>query len=303
MKVRLWQPASLRFMLKTTEGSSFLAFSEESDEAVVFNFKPGRQGVGTLTHAFTPDLDRPRPRTVRERLRLGQVARDLLSVNKVHIVGIPPVRWAEPKRWPWQKSRRTEIMLPGTMHLDGSNIVDFALAKRRGEHPEVRAVEERRSEAQAIVEEIREEFGMLSTDIVYRIDNSALFDTSVPHTEQFHASLMLFDDLPDDAPISAVEAQAAEVEVAYSVARANAERLGLKHLPETVRDDARRASKAAHLAANATTDGERTASLTQAARILESLAIYYLPTIRPDGLALDAPTEDLPQHGDQNEAE
>ena len=42
----------------------------------------------------------------------------------------------------------------------------------------------------------------------------------------------------------------------------------------------RRAGKAAHLAAGAATEGERQASLAQVKRILDSLALYYLPTIR-----------------------
>lgn len=299
MKFRLWQPVSLRFMLKNTLGATFLAHTDDSDEGVVFNFQRQRGGTGTLTYAHTTDLDRPRQlERVNEKTRLGVMARDLLAAKTVHILGAPPVRWGESSPWPWRRNRRTEILLPGTMHLDGDNLVEFARAKRRGEHPEVRAVEERRTEAEAAVEEIREEFGLLSTDVVYRIDNSALFDTSVPATEQFHAALIIFADLRSDAPIAEVEAQAAEVEVAYSLARANAERLGLSHLPETVRDDARRASKAAHLAANATTEGERVASLTQAARILESLAIYYLPTLSRETLAIEAPTKEQPPHGD-----
>ena len=72
--------------------------------------------------------------------------------------------------------------------------------------------------------------------------------------------------------------RAAEVQLAFDAARANAERLGLNHLPLTARDDAGRAAKAVRLARRASTDGEREAAMAQAHKLLESLALYYLPT-------------------------
>ncbi|WP_040282984.1 hypothetical protein [Tessaracoccus massiliensis] len=77
------------------------------------------------------------------------------------------------------------------------------------------------------------------------------------------------------------------MELTFNVAQANAERLGLEHLPEGARSDARRAGKAARLAAGATTPGERQASLAQVKRILDSLALYYLPTL-VERLAIEA---------------
>ena len=65
----------------------------------------------------------------------------------------------------------------------------------------------------------------------------------------------------------------------FDAARANADTLGLDHLPVTARDDARRAAGAARLAAGAATEAERAAANAQVVRILGSLALYYLPDV------------------------
>jgi len=116
--------------------------------------------------------------------------------------------------------------------------------------------------------------------MAYRIECSALFDPKVPATAVFEEALVAFEDVTDLTPTDEFDALATEVELAFNVAQANAERIGLSHLPEDKRADARRAGKAAHLAAGAATEGERQASLAQVKRILDSLALYYLPTIR-----------------------
>lgn len=185
---------------------------------------------------------------------------------------------------------RTEIVTPGTLQLEGPDLIDHARARLSGQSPGSPA--QRLVQARAGVDDIREEFGQLTTDIVYRIDHPALFDTAVPATEQFHTALMKFDDAAGSTlSVGEVEDLAAEVEVAYSLARDHAETVGHRHLPESVRDGARRAGNAARLARGAATEGERTAALTQVQRILESLALYYLPTIDSQTLAIEPPSQ------------
>lgn len=183
---------------------------------------------------------------------------------------------------------RTEIITPGSLHLEGPDLIDHARARLAGESPGSPA--QRLAAARTTVDEIREEFGQLTTDIVYRIDYPALFDPAVPATGQFHTALMRFDDA-GGLSVAEVEDLAAEVEVAYSLARDHAETVGHRHLPEAARDGARRAGNAARLARGAATEGERTAALTQVQRILESLALYYLPTIDDQTLAIGPPAE------------
>ena len=180
----------------------------------------------------------------------------------------------------------TQILTPGRLQLDGPDLVEHSRARLAGQSPG--SPSERLAEARESVDEIREEFGLLSTDIVYRIDYPALFDTAVPATEQFHAALIRFDNATG-LPVGKVEDLAAEVEVAYAVARDNAETVGHRHLPEAARDDARRAADAARLAQGAGTEGERVAAMTQVQRILDSLALYYLPTIDAATLAIEPP--------------
>lgn len=197
----------------------------------------------------------------------------------------------------WMLLRRlepTRIVAAGDLHLDGGNVVEYAQQRQRGHRPEMVRLEERTSRVMARVADIKAEFGQLVTDIVYRIDNSALFDSAVPATERFQAALMAWDDASDSS-IEERDALAAEIEIAYSVARANAESLGLHHLPATARPDARRAAKAARLAASSSSAGEREASLYQVARILDALALYYLPTVTSEPLPLDPPPP--PDHG------
>lgn len=182
------------------------------------------------------------------------------------------------------------ILAPGDLQLDRTNVVEYAQGRLAGERPELRSLEERRASITARVDQIKEEFGRLGTDVVYRIENSALFDSSDPITERFQTALITWDTNTDET-ISTLEELAGDVEVSFAVAQDHAETVGMNHLPETARDAARRATNAARLAERASTEGERTASLRQVARILDSLALYYLPTISPETLAIEAPKE------------
>lgn len=138
------------------------------------------------------------------------------------------------------------------------------------------------------VEAVKQTYGELLADIVYRIENSALFDPAVPLSRQFQLLLMRWDDESPYASRSERAQLARELELAFDAARDNAEQLGLDHLPATARSDARRAVGSLRLADDAQTDGERQAALKAASRVLASLALYYLPSAE-DTPALPAP--------------
>lgn len=135
----------------------------------------------------------------------------------------------------------------------------------------------RRSPAQR-VGAIKETYGALLSDIVYRIENSALFDSAQPLSREFQLLLMRWDEEQVKLPGPEKAKLAREIEMAFDTARRHAETVGLTHLPQTARDDGQRAAKAARLAQSATTAGEREAALAQATRLLRSLALYYLPS-------------------------
>ncbi|MDO5501505.1 MAG: hypothetical protein Q4F67_17690, partial [Propionibacteriaceae bacterium] len=178
------------------------------------------------------------------------------------------------------KSTHISFLAPDRLGLTMDTILPYALTREQGKlwiSPKRGA--NRRQLAHERVEAIRDAYLALREDVAYRIESSALFDPKVPATAEFEASLVAFDDVTDDTSTDQLDALASEVEVTFNVAQANAERLGLQHLPEDKRAEARRAGKAAHLAAGAATEGERRASLAQVKRILDSLALYYLPTI------------------------
>lgn len=127
------------------------------------------------------------------------------------------------------------------------------------------------------VEIVKAAYGALLTDLVYRIENSALFDPAVEQTREFTLLLARWDD--DHARLAAdeVASLARELELSFATARAHAEAIGLAHLPAESRAEAGRAVKAVHLARGASTDGERAAAIDRVNRILASLALYYLP--------------------------
>lgn len=123
---------------------------------------------------------------------------------------------------------------------------------------------------------VKAAYGAKLGDIVYRIENSALFDSSVPETQRFQVALLAWDESTPDA-----ERLATELEAAFDEALRVAERLGVDHLPETARDAARRAAKVAAVALGEAPAAERVAARTRVAEILGSLALYYLPAVDP----------------------
>ncbi len=137
------------------------------------------------------------------------------------------------------------------------------------------------------VDVVQAAYGGLLGDIVYRIENSALFDAAVPQTQRFQIALVNWDaDAPDAAAL------AAEVEESFAAACAHAEELGLDHLPQTAREPARRAVKAA-ITARASADAEREAAATAAAGLVAGLSLYYLPVIDPGTPSLVAARREL----------
>lgn len=188
----------------------------------------------------------------------------------------------------WKSRNHAQIMAPDKLGITMETIHPYALTREQGKlwvPPSANA--DRRQLVFQRVNAIRTHYLELREDIAYRIECSALFDQAVPATAEFEAALVAFDDATDATDTDQLDALASDVEVSFNVAQANAERLGFEHLPEQARSDARRAGKAARLAAGATTEGERQASLTQVKRILDSLALYYLPTL-DERLAIEA---------------
>lgn len=178
------------------------------------------------------------------------------------------------------KTGRITFLAPDRLGLTMETIHPYALSLEQGELwvPPTRGADRRQLAFQR-VDAIRTAYLELREDIAYRIESSALFDPAVPATAAFEEALVRFGDVTDATPTPELDDHATEVELAFNTARANAERLGLEHLPEDARAEGRRAGKAARLAAGASTEGEREASLTQVRRILDSLALYYLPTL------------------------
>ena len=170
------------------------------------------------------------------------------------------------------------FLTAGEQRITALNIVEYVQRRELTGGSPVVLDEERRAAALRRVDEIKAEYGELLSDIVYRIDYPALFDTAVPTTQQFQVALSALDTMTNPSTAD-LEAMTNELEISYALARDHAETVGLRHLPEAAQAPARRAAKAARLAANAATDGERDASLAQVKRILESLALYYLPTV------------------------
>ena len=132
-------------------------------------------------------------------------------------------------------------------------------------------------EAFARVNGVKDEYGRLRGDIVYRIENSALFDPSVPTTHRFLLDLLRWDDDADQLGGDDRGRLSYEVLLSFRTARDYAERVGLAHLPTQAQQAGGRALKVAALAARAATPGEREAAQAQLGGLLDDLALHYLP--------------------------
>lgn len=135
----------------------------------------------------------------------------------------------------------------------------------------------RREVARASAAEVREIYGRMLSDVAYRIENSALFDSEVPTTRRFEEALALWAEVTDATPEDETIRRAGMVRITFDAARAHAETVGLAHLPAKAREDAGRAAKAARLARSSTNAHEREAALEQVIRILSQLSLHFLP--------------------------
>ncbi|MDO5066026.1 MAG: hypothetical protein Q4D96_01935 [Propionibacteriaceae bacterium] len=130
------------------------------------------------------------------------------------------------------------------------------------------------------VDEVKEEYGRLLSDLPYRIQYPALFDAGHPATEELTLALFQWDSEQARLDRAEREALASRVTRAFHTARRHAERVKLGHLPEASRVEAGRALKAARIAVDpAASRTERAAALEAAVQILEGLALYQLPSI------------------------
>lgn len=131
--------------------------------------------------------------------------------------------------------------------------------------------------AVAQVNEVKEEYGRLLSDIVFRIEAPALFDPVNPASRSFTKAMIAWDARADDLSAAELGTLAAAVVSTFSTARREAETLGMSYLPEAARPTAGRAAAAARLATGGATPAERKAALSRMIELLSSLAIYYLP--------------------------
>ncbi|AQP47627.1 hypothetical protein BW730_09095 [Tessaracoccus aquimaris] len=127
------------------------------------------------------------------------------------------------------------------------------------------------------VARVKEAYGALLLDVVYRIESPALFDGAEPTTRRFVIALATWDDTPQDERTAA---QSAEVAAAFESARVNAEHLGLNHLPIDKRETGRRLLSATRIATDDDSPaGERDAARRRVVDLIDALALYYLPRV------------------------
>lgn len=247
-----------------------------------------RHGQIRVHYAQLPSLTRHSTLVPGYRT-LDHFAHDRLGIETIgKITVIAGVRWGKTPHLILPVNVTTEDLYPGVRELHGHRSTKESYILGAVEAPADPEVARRR------VAEIKESYGALLTDVVYRIENSALFDNAVPESKEFQLELMRWDD--NQAHLSAGELQelARSVALAFDTARANAERVGLKHLPLTARRTAHQARKAATLARSAPTEGEREAARAKVAKLLARLGLYYLPAPRKAPLLLGGQPAQLP---------
>lgn len=149
---------------------------------------------------------------------------------------------------------------------------------RKEEH-QLREIELPPLVEEADVDDVKVEYGTLLSNIIYRIENPALFDPHEPTTKQFTLALLQWDNNEGLMTKEEMRELADRVRSTFQAAKANAERVGMTHLPPEAEPRAATALKAARLATDeSATEGERENALRQAVAILDELALYYLPS-------------------------
>ena len=148
-----------------------------------------------------------------------------------------------------------------------------------GQWPFSRLLDERPAlqAATLAVEQIKEEYGRLLSDVVERIEHPALFDPAVETTRRFTSALIQWDQGESSVGAAERSEQAARVRLTFDAARQHATKVGMDHLPSGAREPAMRAVKALRLAASTSNTHERETALRRGMEILDSLMLYYLP--------------------------
>lgn len=127
------------------------------------------------------------------------------------------------------------------------------------------------------VDAIKLEMGRLRTDIVWTIENSALWDISVPTSKAFFTSLAVWDDHRSEWSIDERVTASAELKVLWQAAVDTATRLGIDHLLVDDRPKAATAIKLVRKAASTSSDAERHQLMSKAAAILSSIMSVTIP--------------------------
>ncbi len=148
----------------------------------------------------------------------------------------------------------------------------------RGALPDHGASEtSRRAAALRAVDDVRQEMGLLRTDVVWTITNSALWDMAVPASRSFFTALMVWEDQLRNWDVEEVVNAAGELKVLWKAAIETATRLGINHLAEGDRRRADTAIKLVRKAASTGSEAERHQLMTKAAEVLSGIVSITLP--------------------------
>ena len=194
-----------------------------------------------VTHAAIRG-DSPRVTTLPGFRRLEDFAREYLDISVIgRITPVTAIDWQ--RRLAGQylamtlpEGLTTDDLYPGLRELSPQKAAFHSYVLGSVPAPDepgiaIEVAHERTSELKA-------EYGALLSDVVYRISNPALFDATVPESREFHLLLMQWDDAVSEATDEDLDALSRELTLAFSTARAHAERVGMDHLPWRARGTA-----------------------------------------------------------------
>ena len=155
------------------------------------------------------------------------------------------------------------------------------------------------STASMVVDAIKLEMGRLRSDIVWTIENSALWDVSVPTSKAFFTALSVWDDYKSGWSVDETVTASAELKVLWKAAVDTAIRLGIDHLSATDRSKAATAIKLVRKAASTSSDAERHQLMSKAAEILSSVITITIPRETMKILESGGPHPELGEHPHQ----
>ncbi len=136
---------------------------------------------------------------------------------------------------------------------------------------------DRYSTANMTVDVIKLEMGRLRADVIWTIENSALWDISVPTSRAFFTALTVWDDHRSGWSIDERVRASAELKVLWKAAVDTATRLGIDHLSADDRPKAATAIKLVRKADSTTSEAERHQLMTKAADVLSGIMSITLP--------------------------